>query len=309
MLSLDIWYDSLVSYATLLTFGCIGVQSYGLPSRRLILGRDVKEKMGGDDCLKKSGRTYGTSCTQPSCSNLVPTKSHRIQLPATILFLSQMNPQISLSFSPYAVQAHSCLLTFILMPLPGPSISTKSPPFFPPILVDTASSTSSLPFLMTLSFPTTSPSPILFFFGFHSLCMRAKSLQLCIRLFSTLWTVARRLLCPWDSPSKNTGVGCHALLHGIFPTQGSNPHLLCLLHWQVDSLRLVPPEAPNYSQMMTRSHPASSGQGLQAWILASITRGVLCRELCEDIFSRRTKVGSCCCIGPVLANIPLLKKK
>ena len=34
-----------------------------------------------------------------------------------------------------------------------------------------------------------------------------------------------RLLCPWDSPGKNTGVGCHALLHGIFPTQGSNPGL------------------------------------------------------------------------------------
>ena len=38
-----------------------------------------------------------------------------------------------------------------------------------------------------------------------------------------------RLLCPWDSPGKNTGVGCHALLQGIFPTQGSNLHLLCLL--------------------------------------------------------------------------------
>ena len=34
-----------------------------------------------------------------------------------------------------------------------------------------------------------------------------------------------RLLCPWDSPGKNTGVGCHTLLQGIFPTQGSNPHL------------------------------------------------------------------------------------
>ena len=33
-----------------------------------------------------------------------------------------------------------------------------------------------------------------------------------------------RLLCPWDSPAKNTGVGCHFLLQGIFPTQGSNPH-------------------------------------------------------------------------------------
>ena len=35
-----------------------------------------------------------------------------------------------------------------------------------------------------------------------------------------------RLLCPWDFPGKNTGVGCQALLQGIFPTQGSNPGLL-----------------------------------------------------------------------------------
>ena len=34
-----------------------------------------------------------------------------------------------------------------------------------------------------------------------------------------------RLLCPWNSPCKNTGVGCHFLLQGICPIQGSNPHL------------------------------------------------------------------------------------
>ena len=34
-----------------------------------------------------------------------------------------------------------------------------------------------------------------------------------------------RLLCPWDFPGKNTAVGCHFLLQGIFPTQGSNPGL------------------------------------------------------------------------------------
>jgi len=34
-----------------------------------------------------------------------------------------------------------------------------------------------------------------------------------------------RFLCPWNSPRKNTGVGCHSLLQGIFPTQGSNPGL------------------------------------------------------------------------------------
>ena len=36
----------------------------------------------------------------------------------------------------------------------------------------------------------------------------------------------RLLFCPWDSPGKNTEVGCHALLQRIFPTQGSNPGLL-----------------------------------------------------------------------------------
>ena len=39
-----------------------------------------------------------------------------------------------------------------------------------------------------------------------------------------------RLLCPWDFSGKNTGGGCHFLLQGIFLTQGSNPHLQCLLH-------------------------------------------------------------------------------
>ena len=39
-----------------------------------------------------------------------------------------------------------------------------------------------------------------------------------------------RLLCPWNFPGKNTGGGCHFLLQGIFPMQGSNLHLLCLLH-------------------------------------------------------------------------------
>ena len=35
-----------------------------------------------------------------------------------------------------------------------------------------------------------------------------------------------RLLCPWDFAGKDTGLGCHFLLQGIFPTQGSNPGLL-----------------------------------------------------------------------------------
>ena len=46
------------------------------------------------------------------------------------------------------------------------------------------------------------------------------------------------LLSPWNFSGKNTGVGCHFLLHGIFPIQRLNPHLLHLLNWQADSLSL-----------------------------------------------------------------------
>ena len=62
----------------------------------------------------------------------------------------------------------------------------------------------------------------------------AKSLQSCPTLCDPIDSSPPGS-CPWDSPGKNTGVGCHVFLQGIFPTQGSN---LCLLHWQVDSLTL-----------------------------------------------------------------------
>ena len=78
----------------------------------------------------------------------------------------------------------------------------------------------------------------------HDLC--AKSLQLCLTLCDPMVYNLARLLCPWDSPGKNTEVGRHALLQGIFLTQGWNPHLLRLLHWQVGSLPLVPPGKPHW---------------------------------------------------------------
>ena len=49
-----------------------------------------------------------------------------------------------------------------------------------------------------------------------------------------------RLLQSWNSPSKNTGVGCHSLLQGIILTQGLNPCLLSLLPWQACSLPVAP---------------------------------------------------------------------
>ena len=62
-----------------------------------------------------------------------------------------------------------------------------------------------------------------------------------VRLFETPWTVAHQaLLCPWDSPGKNTRVGCHSLLQGIFPNQGLNPTLLFYLLLVLLPLGLYP---------------------------------------------------------------------
>ena len=66
----------------------------------------------------------------------------------------------------------------------------------------------------------------------------------CVRLFQHYGLQPARLLCSWDSPGKNTGVDCHVVLQGIFPTQGSNLHLLRLLHWSLGSLPLVLPGKP-----------------------------------------------------------------
>ena len=69
-----------------------------------------------------------------------------------------------------------------------------------------------------------------------------------VQFFATLCIVACQLPCPWDLPSKNTGVGCHSLLQGIVPTQGSietvSLGLLHLPHWQRCSLPLAPPRKP-----------------------------------------------------------------
>ena len=86
--------------------------------------------------------------------------------------------------------------------------------------------------------------------------MCAKLLQLCLTLCNPMdCSPPGRLLCPWDPPGKNTGVGCHALLHGIFLTQGLNPCLLHLLHWQVGSLPLVTPGKPRKSQTYVSLSP------------------------------------------------------
>jgi len=75
---------------------------------------------------------------------------------------------------------------------------------------------------------------------------RFRHVQLCNPMdHSLLGSSVWKSNLAWDSPGKNTGVGSHALLQGIFPTQGSNLCLLCILHWQVGSLPpLAPPGKP-----------------------------------------------------------------
>ena len=59
----------------------------------------------------------------------------------------------------------------------------------------------------------------------HHCCLLFQSLSP-VNLLQLNGVQPTRLLCPWNFPGKNTGVGCHILLQGIFPTQGSN---LCFL--------------------------------------------------------------------------------
>ena len=64
----------------------------------------------------------------------------------------------------------------------------------------------------------------------------------CVRLFAAPQTVARQAPLSMGFSRQEYRRGCHALFQGIFLTQGSNLYLLYLLHWQVNSLPLAPPE-------------------------------------------------------------------
>ena len=93
-----------------------------------------------------------------------------------------------------------------------------------------------------------------------------------------------RILCPWNSPSKNTGVGCHSLLHGILWAQGSNSGLLhCrqIIVWiprENESEIEVAQMCPTLCDPVDCSLPGSSIHGiLQArvleWVAISFSRG------------------------------------
>ena len=72
-----------------------------------------------------------------------------------------------------------------------------------------------------------------------------------------------RLLRSWDSPGKNSGVGCHVLLQGIFSIQGLNQHLL---HWQADSLP-----------------PSHQGSPIEPCVCVCVCVCVLAAQLCPTL--------------------------
>ena len=67
-----------------------------------------------------------------------------------------------------------------------------------------------------------------------------------VRLFATLWTVALQAPLSMGFPRQEYWSELPLPPLGIFPTQGSNPHVLCFLYLQADSLPLVPPGKPLY---------------------------------------------------------------
>ena len=80
--------------------------------------------------------------------------------------------------------------------------------------------------------------------------MRPKSFQLPLTLCNPMNCNLPGSSVHGDSPGKNIGMGCHALLQGIFLTQGSNSCLLYLLHWQMGSLPRAPTGKPSLLKAM-----------------------------------------------------------
>ena len=93
----------------------------------------------------------------------------------------------------------------------------------------------------------------------HLVCVCAKSLHSRPTLYDPMECSPPGSSALGDSPCKYTGVGCHALLQGIFPAQGSNLHLLLLLHCRWILYRWATREATNIleatKQLCSPSHP------------------------------------------------------
>ena len=82
-----------------------------------------------------------------------------------------------------------------------------------------------------------------------------RSLSHVQRFVTPRTSLARQAPRPWDFSGSNTEVGCHFLLQGVFPIQGSN---MRLLHWQADSLSLCHQGSPFHTQWCMYVDPSLS---------------------------------------------------
>ena len=109
------------------------------------------------------------------------------------------------------------------------------------------------------------------------------------------------LLCPWDSSAKNTRVGDHFLLQGIFPNRDRTPHLLHLLNWQVDSLPLshLTSSKPQSTHMILID---SFGEGRRKdLLLAESTENT--RNISQSCVSSFQQISPACSTGVALICI------
>ena len=91
--------------------------------------------------------------------------------------------------------------------------------------------------------------------------------QSCLTLPQSHGWQLTRLLCPWNSPGKNTGVGCHSLLQGIFPTQEQN---LGLLHCR-QILHLLSPNTMKSVQLLSMVSKWGNGGTEKSGNLSKVT--------------------------------------
>ena len=114
------------------------------------------------------------------------------------------------------------------------------------------------------SHPLSSPSPPAFNLSQHQgLFIWVSSSHQVARVLE--FQLPTRLLWSWDSSGKNTRVGCHALLQGIFPTKGSNPGLL---HCRGILSNLSHQRSPSQMTQLVKNPPAKAGDPRDAgWSL------------------------------------------
>ena len=126
-----------------------------------------------------------------------------------------------------------------------------------------------------------------------------------------------RILCPWDFPDKNTGVGCHAVLQRIFLTQGSNPGIphcgQILYHLQPHCTR-EETDAEKWDDLSISRNQGATQPRLEAELTVPLASIFLCQPLESHVevacycWNRRKIISSGCtlCLTSLLDDICIL---